>query len=65
MIANGFDSMPPEALKGLANDRTIRMNITASMRVGQSISFNGTILYQDDARYDGFIKMRGEVRAHF
>ena len=65
MIANGFDSMPPEALKGLANDRTIRMNITASIRVGESISFNGTILYQDDARYDGFIKMRGEVRAHF
>ncbi len=65
IIANGFDTMPPEALNGLADNRTIRMNITASMRVAQAISINGTLLYQDDARYNSFIKMRGEVRAHF
>lgn len=65
IIANGFDTMPSEALKGLSNDRTIRMNITASIQVGASISVNGSLLYQDDARYDGFIKMLGEVRAHF
>ena len=57
--------MPPEALKGLSNDRTIRTNLTASMLLGRSLSINATLLYLDDARYDGFIKLRGEVRAHF
>ena len=65
IIADGFNTMPPEALKGLSNARTIRTNLTASMLLGRSLSINATLLYLDDARYDGFIKLRGEVRAHF
>ena len=64
-LANGFESMPPEALKGIANNQTIRANIMASMFLGKSLSVNATLFYIDDERYDGFIKLRGEVRAHF
>ncbi|MBC8345084.1 MAG: hypothetical protein ISR82_03800 [Candidatus Marinimicrobia bacterium] len=63
--ANGFESMPPEALKGIANNQTIRANIMASMFLGKSLSVNATMFYIDDDRYNGFIKLRGEVRAHF
>ncbi len=64
-MAHGFESMPPEALKGIADGRTIRSNIRASFFLGKSLSVNATLLYLDDERYDGFIKLRGEVRAHF
>lgn len=65
MIVDGYANMPPEALRGLSNNKTLRLNITATMRLGQSISLNSSILYQDDNRYDGLIKMQGEVRAQF
>ena len=64
-IVNGFKSMPPEALKGLSHGRTLRSNIRASFFLGKSLSVNATLLYLDDARYDGFVKLQGEVRAHF
>jgi len=64
-LAKGFSELPPEALKGLAYGRTLRGNVRASMFLGQSLSVNGTLLYLDDDRYDGFIKLQGEVRAHF
>ncbi|MEA1882773.1 MAG: hypothetical protein U9N31_10295, partial [Candidatus Marinimicrobia bacterium] len=64
-IVNGFKSMPPEALKGLSYGRTLRSNIRASFFLGKSLSVNATLLYLDDARYDGFVKLQGEVRAHF
>ncbi|MDP7330626.1 MAG: hypothetical protein QGI44_04945 [Candidatus Marinimicrobia bacterium] len=64
-LANGYESMPPEALKGVANKQTIRANIMASMFLGKSLSVNATLFYIDDDRYDGFIKLKGEVRAHF
>ena len=64
-IVNGFKSMPPEALKGLSHGRTLRSNIRASFYLGKSLSVNATLIYLDDARYDGFIKLQGEVRAHF
>ena len=63
--ANGFESMPPEALKGLSNNQTIRVNLTGSMLFGRSLSLNTTLIFLDDARYNNFIKLQGEVRAHF
>ena len=57
--------MPPEAVKGLPHGQTLRSNIRASFFLGKSLSVNTTLLYLDDARYDGFIKLQGEVRAHF
>ena len=64
-IVNGFKFMPPEAVKGLPHGQTLRSNIRASFFLGKSLSVNTTLLYLDDARYDGFIKLQGEVRAHF
>ena len=58
-IVNGFKFMPPEAVKGLPHGQTLRSNIRASFFLGKSLSVNTTLLYLDDARYDGFIKLQG------
>jgi len=64
-IANGFPEMPPEALNGIADKRTLRANIMVSIFLGRTLSVNATLLYLDDIRYNNFIKLRGELRAHF
>ena len=65
MNANGFTSMPPEALNGLSDNRTFRTHLNGSLLLGKSLSLNSSLMYLDDARYDNFIKLQGEVRAHF
>ena len=65
MNANGFAAMPPEALNGLSDNRTFRTNLNGSLLLGKSLSINTSLMYLDDARYDNFIKLQGEVRAHF
>ena len=57
--------MPPEALNGIANGKTIKANITASILINRSLSLNGTIFYLDNLRYNEFFKIQGEIRAHF
>jgi len=63
--ANGFASMPPEALNGLSDNRTFRSNINGSLMIGKSLSINTSLMFLNDERYDNFIKLQGEVRAHF
>ena len=65
MNANGFSSMPPEALNGLSDNRTFRTNITGSLMISKSLSINSSLMFLNDERYDNFIKLQGEVRAHF
>ena len=65
MNANGFASMPPEALNGLSDNRTFRTNINGSLMLGKSLSINSSLMFLNDERYDNFIKLQGEVRAHF
>jgi hypothetical protein len=57
--------MPPESLNGIANGKTIKANLTASILLGRSLSLNGTIFYLDNLRYSEFFKIQGEIRAHF
>ena len=65
MNANGFSSMPPEALNGLSDNRTFRTNITGSLMISKSLSINSSLMFLNDERYDNFIKLQGEVRAYF
>ncbi len=64
-FADGSSNMPPEALNGIANGKTIKANITASILLGRSLSLNSTIFYLDNLRYNKFFKIQGEIRAHF
>ena len=64
-MADGFENMPPEALNGIADKRTIKSNISASILLGRSLSLNGTIFYLDNNRYTNFFKMQVEIRATF
>ena len=63
--AKGFEGMPAEALKGISSNKTLRANITSSLMIDQSLSFNTTIMYTDSERYDGFFQITGELRAYF
>lgn len=64
-FADGSSKMPPESLNGIANGKTIKANLTASILLGRSLSLNGTIFYLDNLRYSEFFKIQGEIRAHF
>mgnify|MGYP006096415647 FL=1 len=65
MNANAFNSMPPEALNGLSDNRTFRTNINGSLMISKSLSINSSLMFLNDERYDNFIKLQGEVRAYF
>ena len=64
-MANGFKDMPPEALNGVADNQTLKSNISASILLSRSLSLNGTIFYLDNKRYNNFFKIQAEIRAHF
>lgn len=62
---NEGNSLPPEALRGLALGETIKLTLSGSAFLGRNLSLNFNILYLNDSRYDHFITMRGEIRAYF
>ena len=64
-MANGFKDMPPEALNGVADNQTLKSNISASILLSRALSLNGTIFYLDNKRYNNFFKIQAEIRAHF
>ncbi|MEE8437151.1 MAG: hypothetical protein V3S22_02310, partial [Candidatus Neomarinimicrobiota bacterium] len=59
------NSVPPEALRGLALGETIKLTFSGSAFLGRNLSLNFNVLYLNDGRYDHFITMRGEIRAYF
>ncbi|MFQ6612294.1 MAG: hypothetical protein ACE5D2_04250 [Fidelibacterota bacterium] len=58
-------STPPEALKGLAPGKTVRLNLEGSYLVGDVLSVIVNLMYQDDNRFNHFITVSGELRAQF
>mgnify|MGYP001157173041 FL=1 len=63
--ANGFPGMPPEALKGISANETLRATLAASKMLDRSISINVSMSYIDDERYENFFQISGELRAYF
>ena len=63
--ANGFSGMPSEALKGISSNRTLRSTISSSFMIDQSLSFNSSLVFINDERYDNFFQISGELRAYF
>ena len=63
--ANGFPGMPPEALKGISANETLRATLAASKMLDRSISLNVSMSYVDDERYENFFQINGELRAYF
>ena len=63
--ANGFPGMPPEALKGISVNETLRATLAASKMLDRSISLNISMSYIDDERYENFFQINGELRAYF
>ena len=63
--ANGFPGMPPEALKGISANETLRATLAASKMLDRSISLNVSMSYIDDERYENFFQINGELRAYF
>ncbi len=64
-ISDKLDYIPPEALNGLAQGITLRSNIQGQWMMGRGFSFNISMNYISDQRYDNFLTFNGEVRAYF
>lgn len=63
--ANGYDQMPPEALQGLSDGKTFRLNMQSSFLLGGSLSVSSSMSYVNNNRYKNFFTMRAEIRANF
>ena len=63
--ANGYPGMPPEALKGISINETLRASFAASAMLDRSMSINLSLSFINDDRYKNFLQMNGELRAYF
>ena len=63
--ANGYPGMPPEALKGISINETLRGSFAASAMLDRSMSINLSLSFINDDRYKNFLQMNGELRAYF
>ncbi len=63
--ASAEAALPPEALNGLARGESLRILINSQLMIGSNLSANLNASFINDARYDGLITARGEIRAYF
>lgn len=57
--------IPPEALNGLPIGQSLSINFQGQILIGKNLSFNSTISFMDNSRYDNFFTLNGELRAYF
>jgi len=58
-------SLPPEAAKGLAVGKSLKVYLQSYMLIGDNLSLNMSMDYLNDARYRDLVTLRGEIRAYF
>jgi len=60
-----FYDLPPEVMNKVTIGENIRLQLRGQYLIGNYFSLNTTIAYLNNARYDQFITMTGELRAYF